>query len=605
MARTSHLLVLTLWSLLVPALSARAESTASKRVVAVLYFDNNTGDASLDVLQKGFADMMVTDLSTVKELQLVEREKLQQILDEQKLQRSKYFDAKTTVRIGQLVGAQYTVAGSFLAMAPQLRINIRLVENKSGNVILGEQVTGLKDRLFDLQQQLVNKFLTGLELKLPQAPRLRSRTPDVDTLLSYSKGLDLADQGKLQEASQQLATVVSKAPTFLLARERHEQILARLKAAEARRTEALSDVHTTLGQRAEQFLESHRQSELDEAGSSMLLGYRQLRMLSLLHALRPHLAPKYPGVILPGHESQALALMQQWREQARAYLQECSEHFRRFHTVVNGISYSPNSSLTLQPEDENLLRQTKYGYLRYDDDAALTVAEFLLMGRFREGSDLSQMGPTLADQDPTALKEGFQLLDQALQESERMKPSDQERRVRQVLELHGNALMLRGRTEEAIAKWQLFLDRFPTSNFFQSISNKIKTALGVGPNARDNAGTQYSQALADCDERGIREGYGHEQNRRLITQGAKAAREMFLELDKQCGQEPKAVYVLRNHLISTAMTSANLGDCATFHEFAPRYLELGGSKSDLAGYLKNYIPQCLPPGDGGSAPTEP
>jgi TolB-like protein len=272
MLRKSCLLALAVWGLLVPALSARAESASSKRVVAVLYFDNNTGDASLDVLQKGFADMMVTDLSGVNELQLVEREKLQQILEEQKLQRSKYFDPRTTVRIGKLVGAQYTVAGSFLAMDPQLRVDIRLVENKSGAVLLAEQVTGLKNRLFDLQQQLVSRFIAGLQVKLDGAPKLRSRAPDVDTLLRYSQGIDLADQGKLQEATQQLATVVSKAPTFLLARERHEQLLARLKAAEAKRAEALSDVHETLGQRAEQFLQTHRQSELDEAGSLMHLG---------------------------------------------------------------------------------------------------------------------------------------------------------------------------------------------------------------------------------------------------------------------------------------------------------------------------------------------
>ncbi len=65
-----------------------------------------------------------------------------------------------------------------------------------------------------------------------------------------------------------------------------------------------------------------------------------------------------------------------------------------------------------------------------------------------------------------------------------------------MLELYGDALLLRGHVEEAVAKWQLFLDRFPTSRAFPNISNKIKTALGVGPNSRENAGTQYNVALA-------------------------------------------------------------------------------------------------------------
>jgi TolB-like protein/tetratricopeptide (TPR) repeat protein len=586
--------------LLLPLLSARAESSEPKRIVAVLYFDNNTGDPSLDVLQKGFADMMVTDLSAVDQLQLVEREKLQAIIDEQKLQRSKYFDPKTAVKLGKLVGAQYAVSGSFQAMEPQLRIDIKMFDLQTGNVLVTGQVVGLKNKLFDLQQQLVSRFVTGLALKLPGPPRLKSRAPDVDTLLSYSKGIDLVDQGKLEEARVQLAAVVSKAPTFLLARERHEQILARLKASEAKRVEVLSDVHEALGRSAEEFLRSTPAEGLDEQGSLRRLGYRLVRMQYLLRTLKPHLGTEYPNVTLPGHEAQVLALLRLWREQGLAYVRESREHFRRFHTVIEGTPYLSNSSLKLLPEDEERLRQAKYGSLSYEDDAAVNVAEFLLMGRYRASSESFQMAPTLADQDPSVLKEGFQLLDEALLEAEATLPRLQELRVRQVLELYGDAFLLRGHLEEAVAKWQLFLDRFPSARAFPQISNKIKTALGVGPNARDNAGTQYNVALASCDMPAAREGYAHELNRRLMTQGYKAARAMFEELDARCRDAKDAKFAIRNVLISTALSAARAGDCATFHALSPRFLELGGSKSDLAGYLKNYVPHCI-----ASAPPAP
>ncbi|WP_224248234.1 CsgG/HfaB family protein [Hyalangium gracile] len=606
MVPKSRLLALALWSLLVPALTAHAESTAAKRVVAVLYFDNNTGDASLDVLQKGFADMMVTDLSSVQELQLVEREKLQQIIDEQKLQRSKYFDPKTSVRIGQLVGAQYTVAGSFLAMEPQLRIDIRLVENKTGGVIVGEQVTGLKNKLFDLQQQLVSRFVAGLQLKLSGTPRLRSRAPDLDTLLSYSKGIDLADQGKLQEASKQLAAVVSKAPAFLLARERHEQILERLKASEVKRADTLSEVYEALGRRAEEFLEAPLPPDADERASAMRLGYRQVRMQYLLHTLRvKHLAKQSPHVVLPGHEKQALALLQGWREQALAYIRESAEHFRRFHNVIDGAAYIGSTDLKLQPEDEERLRLARHRTLSYDDEAALGVAEFILMGKFRDGDPVFHMGPTLADQAPSAMKDGFRMLDQALEEAEASLPRQREFRTRRALELYGDAYMLRGQVEQAVARWQQFLDRHPTSDHFKYISNKIKTALGVGSNHYDNAGTQYNAHLATCDKSGILAGYSQEMNRRLITQGYKAAREMFLELDAKCGQTRELKPYLGGLLTRSGLEAANAGDCASFHALLPRYFELGGSKSDVEGYLKNYIPHCRPASEGAGDTARP
>ncbi len=84
MVLVSRLRAAALVLLLLSLFSARAQSEDSKRVVAVLYFDNNTGDSGLDMPQKGFAEMMVTDLSTVDQLQLVEREKLQAIIDGQR-----------------------------------------------------------------------------------------------------------------------------------------------------------------------------------------------------------------------------------------------------------------------------------------------------------------------------------------------------------------------------------------------------------------------------------------------------------------------------------------------------------------------------------------
>jgi TolB-like protein len=580
--------------LLLPLWAAHAASEDSKRIVAVLYFDNNTGDSGLDVLQKGFADMMVTDLSSVQQLQLVEREKLQAIIDEQKLQRSRYFDPKTAVKLGKLAGAQYAVSGSFQAMEPQLRIDIRMFELRTGNVLVTGQVVGLKNKLFELQQQLVNRFIDGLQLKLSGAPRLRSRAPDLDTLLSYSKGIDLVDQGKLQEASQQLAAVVSKAPTFLLARERHEQILARLKASEQRRTEALGDLNEALGKRAEEYLRTHQQSETDERESAQFLGYRLVRMQYLLRALLPHLAQKHPYVVLPGHEAQALAIMQLWRAQAMAYVRESAGHFRRFHTVLPDGPYLGSNNLTLEPEDEQRLKPAKYRDLRFDEDAAASVAQFILTGRFHDRDESYVMGPTLADLDPTAMAEGNQLLEQALKDASNGLTRLRESRARQVLELHGDALLLRGKVEEAVAKWQQFLDSYPTSIAFDNISRKIKTALGVGPNQRENAYSQYNEALNTCDKNILREGFSHEMNRRMVLQGYKAAREIFLELDAKCGKSEELKFTLRSLLVTAALTAARIGDCDTFHALSPRFLELKGSQSDLNGYLKNYVPHCTP-----------
>src|SRR5215470_4700728 len=124
------------------------------RTVAVLYFDNDTGDQSFDPLGKGLADMMVTDLAGVPGIQVVEREKLEALLQELKLQRTRYFDPKTAQKIGRGVGAEYAVTGSFAAVAPDIRIDVRVLRIATGEVVVARKVTGQKERFFDLQQQL-------------------------------------------------------------------------------------------------------------------------------------------------------------------------------------------------------------------------------------------------------------------------------------------------------------------------------------------------------------------------------------------------------------------------------------------------------------------
>src|SRR4051812_49731662 len=97
-----------IFGLLILLLSAVTFSIAGNekpKRVAILYFDNS-GDAALEKLKKGLADMLITDLSAIKTLSLVERSRLEEILKEQKLNHSKSFDASTASKIGKLLGAE-------------------------------------------------------------------------------------------------------------------------------------------------------------------------------------------------------------------------------------------------------------------------------------------------------------------------------------------------------------------------------------------------------------------------------------------------------------------------------------------------------------------
>ena len=100
------------------ALSTPSVGVADDRIpLAVSYFDNTSKDASLDPLRKGIAEMLITDLSISPDIKLLERERLNDVLKELKLQSSSFVDPKSAAQLGKGLGAAYILTGSYLVIS--------------------------------------------------------------------------------------------------------------------------------------------------------------------------------------------------------------------------------------------------------------------------------------------------------------------------------------------------------------------------------------------------------------------------------------------------------------------------------------------------------
>ncbi|MDP6945075.1 MAG: CsgG/HfaB family protein, partial [Myxococcota bacterium] len=69
--------------------------------IAVSYFANTSKKPELEPLKKGIAEMLITDLSVSKDIRLVERSRLNDVMKELDLQASKFVDKKTAAKIGK------------------------------------------------------------------------------------------------------------------------------------------------------------------------------------------------------------------------------------------------------------------------------------------------------------------------------------------------------------------------------------------------------------------------------------------------------------------------------------------------------------------------
>ncbi|GAB1340976.1 CsgG/HfaB family protein [Gemmatimonas sp.] len=211
----------------------------ARKTVAVLAFDNNTGKADYDHLGKGMAAMMTSDLAAVKDLQMLERDRLAEVTKEIDAQRSAYFDSTTAVKVGRLAGAQYIVIGAVAAVDPQLRIDTRIVRVETGVIVKTARVVGPQEEFFDLQKKLVKQLVKDLDVALTPADSLaldakqEANRVDMAAMVRVSNALSLADAGDYGGATLKIAPVVAKYPNSTFVKLTSDEIKRRsTKASE-------------------------------------------------------------------------------------------------------------------------------------------------------------------------------------------------------------------------------------------------------------------------------------------------------------------------------------------------------------------------------------
>jgi len=180
--------------------------------IAVMYFDFGGGDNRLIGLRKGFADMMVTDLRASGRLNLVERERLEEVLNEIKLQRGAAVDPGTAIRIGKLLGAEYLVFGSYFELFGTLRVDAKLVRVESGQITTSQGVEGPMSGFSALQHDLTNRLLGALAVT-PSGSRPTSII-STEAVMAYSKILDEVDAGRTDQARTMLQAFRTAHPDF-------------------------------------------------------------------------------------------------------------------------------------------------------------------------------------------------------------------------------------------------------------------------------------------------------------------------------------------------------------------------------------------------------
>jgi len=194
--------------------------------IAITYF-RNLGSPDLSALQKGLNALLIDDISKLPGIKVVERERLQVLLDELKLSKSALANPNSAARQGRLLGAGRVASGSYLDPTKgALDIDSVLIKTAPGSAERRVQIAqGQVVQFYDLEKDLARKIIADLGYDLSKldpavvANLAQLQTRSLDAFKEFSHGLDERDRGHYPIARALFQRALDYDPNFKLAQQ--------------------------------------------------------------------------------------------------------------------------------------------------------------------------------------------------------------------------------------------------------------------------------------------------------------------------------------------------------------------------------------------------
>ncbi|MFT5489327.1 MAG: adenylate cyclase [Alphaproteobacteria bacterium] len=184
-----------------------------KPSIAVLPFDNMSGDPEQEFFSDGISEDLITDLSKLQNLFVVSRNNAFAF----KGQKIDIGD------VGRKLGVAHVLEGSVRKAGNRVRINAQLIEATTGGHVWADRYDGALDDIFTLQDEITEKIVAALQVSLTSHEAVQPRqhvTDNVEAYEYYLRGraelLRLDPQGTLA-ALHSLTKAIDIDPEFAAA----------------------------------------------------------------------------------------------------------------------------------------------------------------------------------------------------------------------------------------------------------------------------------------------------------------------------------------------------------------------------------------------------
>jgi serine/threonine protein kinase len=196
----------------------------SKPSLAILYFDNVSGDESLDFWRNGIAELITTDLMQSKFLSVLTRDRVMSILQKLNLYSAKSYKTEDLIKIAEEGGVIYTVTGSFIKAGENIILTVFLQKPHTGEIIDSHRETcfgeaDIPSKVDLLTSRIKSKLdLTQEQIKTDIDKAVGQITTSSPEAFKYFlEGNQYYNNGDIKKSIESLMKAISIDPEFAMA----------------------------------------------------------------------------------------------------------------------------------------------------------------------------------------------------------------------------------------------------------------------------------------------------------------------------------------------------------------------------------------------------
>ena len=180
-----------------------------KPSIAVLPFENMSGDPEQEYFVDGMVEEIITALSRIRWLFVIAR-------NSSYIYRGQTVDVK---QVGRELGVRYVLEGSVRKAGGRVRITGQLIDATNGTHLWADHFDGLIEDVFDLQDRVATSAAGVIEPELQVAETTRSAHRPTDDLTAYdlylrAHAMTLSSARQIPEALHLMERAIARDPRY-------------------------------------------------------------------------------------------------------------------------------------------------------------------------------------------------------------------------------------------------------------------------------------------------------------------------------------------------------------------------------------------------------